>query len=149
MRNSSTWPGPSPAFRGTLPATGIGSPRKFPFDNLTWCQREEKVSWKALGKVLWGLATGQGALSQAAPSCLCDSQGGWFVRTGLSSPLFAISFQLLIPHIRFTLHINTLARELLIAPGKLVDKVGAAFGRLGTLQLEGGGGLGWAWPLLP
>lgn len=58
-------------------------------------------------------------------------------------PSFAISFQLLIPHIRYTLHINTLARELLIAPGKVVDKVGAAFGGLGSLQSEEDGDLGW------
>lgn len=68
-------------------------------------------------------------------------------RCGL--PNFAISLQLLIPHMRYTLHINTLARQLLIAPGKVVDKVGAAFGGVGTLQVEedgGGGGHGPCYP---
>ncbi|XP_021498190.1 polyunsaturated fatty acid lipoxygenase ALOX15B [Meriones unguiculatus] len=59
-------------------------------------------------------------------------------------------FKLLIPHIRYTLHINTLARELLIAPGQVVDRsTGLGIGGFSELIRRNMGQLSYSALCLP
>uniref|UniRef100_A0A8B9IP35 Lipoxygenase domain-containing protein n=1 Tax=Anser cygnoides TaxID=8845 RepID=A0A8B9IP35_ANSCY len=79
--------------------------------------------------LLEGLPTGRiGDEPQftAAPLCLL-----WLSPAGRLLPL---AIQLLLPHSRYTFHINILARDKLLNPGGIIDQA-SAIGREGALEL--------------
>ncbi|XP_004684683.1 PREDICTED: arachidonate 15-lipoxygenase B isoform X1 [Condylura cristata] len=58
----------------------------------------------------------------------------FFLSTLRQLPMCHPIFKLLIPHFRYTFHINILARTGLFAPGKLIDQ-STSLGRVGSLEL--------------